>query len=159
MDYLLSVGRMKEIAEGTFMWLLKGQKSQSSFQLAEDIIVRFSSLAELILSELQGLFDPAGANEFYEVQLLQMEVQVSVVVQQLGVQLVDQIGGFLNSTILYSVANANSVVQRIELHSRPDARLLLKLFGSLFETLCNQISALPIFFVLFFFVSTALTCY
>ncbi|KYN16054.1 hypothetical protein ALC57_11703, partial [Trachymyrmex cornetzi] len=92
------------------------------------------SFAELILGKLKRLLDSACAYQFNQVQLLQVKVEISVVVQQFRMQLIHQVCRFLDMTVLYGVSNTDPVIQRAQFHRRTYSRLLLKLFGSFLES-------------------------
>lgn len=66
-----------------------------------------------------------------------MEEQVAVVVQQLGMQLVDQMRRLLNPSILHCVTNQNPIFKGEQFDGWLHSRFLLKLLGRLFEALCK----------------------
>lgn len=74
-------------------------------------------------------------DQFNQVQLLQVEEQVSVIVQQLRVQLVDQVRCLLDPAILNCVTNQNSVFKGEQFDGWLDSCFLLELLGSLLESL------------------------
>ena len=81
---------------------------------------------------------PYLPNQFNQMKLLQVKEQVSVVVQQFWMQLIDQMSGLLDSSILHSLPYVDAVLQCEQLHGRFHASLLLKLFGGLLEALCKN---------------------
>lgn len=74
-------------------------------------------------------------DQFNQVQLLQVEEQVSVIVQQLRMQLVDQVSCLLDPSILNCVTNQNSVFKGEQFDGWLDSCFLLELLGSLLESL------------------------
>lgn len=68
-------------------------------------------------------------------ELLEMKVQVSVIVEQFRVQLIHERDGLFDVPALDGLTDENSVVEARQVHLWFDARLFLELFRRLFETL------------------------
>lgn len=67
-----------------------------------------------------------------------MEVQITIVVQQLRMQLVDQMRGLLHAAALHRLADQDAIVQRVEGDRWLDARLGAELLSRLLEALCMR---------------------
>ena len=67
-----------------------------------------------------------------------MKEEISIVVKQFWVKLVNQSCGFFNLSTLDGVADLNPVVHGLEVDLCWKAALILKLLSGLLETLCKQ---------------------
>lgn len=70
-------------------------------------------------------------------QLLEMEIEISVVVKKPRMEFVDEMSGLLDASTLYSLTNQNTIVKSVQWHGRFDSGFELEFFGSLFEPLCQ----------------------
>ena len=70
------------------------------------ISLTFSSLGKMDLREFQRLFDLFVTDEFDELLLLQVKVKIAIIVQQLGMNVVHQRDGFLDTALRYGEIEA-----------------------------------------------------
>lgn len=68
-------------------------------------------------------------------QLLQMKIQITIVVQQLRMQLIDEMRRLLDASALHSIPDEDSIIEGVQLNGRLDSGLGLELFGGLLEAL------------------------
>ena len=72
----------EEIGERRVNWLFEGEQRHSAFQLLKNRGVLLTTLGQLVGCEPQRLVNPALTNELYELLLLQVEEEVSVIIKQ-----------------------------------------------------------------------------
>ena len=125
----------EEIGERRVQGLLEGKQSHGAFKLLQDRRVLLAALCQLLGREPQRIVDPPLADELDELLLLEMEEEVAVVVEQLGMELVHERDGVGDVAALNGVSYGDAVVHFTQLRRRWKSCLVLKFFCCFLEAL------------------------
>eukprot|EP00191_Tetraselmis_sp_GSL018_P016820 CAMPEP_0177588412 /NCGR_PEP_ID=MMETSP0419_2-20121207/6210_1 /TAXON_ID=582737 /ORGANISM="Tetraselmis sp., Strain GSL018" /LENGTH=272 /DNA_ID=CAMNT_0019078605 /DNA_START=1590 /DNA_END=2409 /DNA_ORIENTATION=- len=135
---LLALRHAEELRDGARRAVVKGEQRHRPFELLQERGVLLAAGREVLLRKLQRVVGPPDPDELDEPLLLQVEEELLLLLQDLGIEVVDPRDGLVDVACLDSLADLHSVRDRIEVDAGRGARLLLKRARGLHVALCHE---------------------